>query len=201
MCIRDRVKKITLGNPGEIQPTMIEMLPAIDTVAVSLRGGTGNAVAFIEGDTLKQIVGATGAGTYGLASDPVHNQIFVVNRDAANVRVIYRDEFNTWRNDGYNLVIGDRAVPFEAAFNPNNQKLYVLYVINMDWYVNVYQQTPTGDYLKQAVVPVGQGGGAKDPNVGGTGLAVNLATNFRKGIFASFLLLPAFGNPFNFLPA
>ena len=171
------VKKIVLGNPGEIQPTLIEMLPAIDTVAVSLRGQTGNAVAIIEGTQVKQILAATGTGTYGLASDPVNNQIFVVNRDSANVRVIYRNPFGTWLNDGYNFTYSDRAVPFEAAFNPNNQKLYVVYVIDTAWFVDVFQQLPDRSFLKRATVSVGRGWGAKNADVGGTGLAVNLATN------------------------
>jgi uncharacterized repeat protein (TIGR01451 family) len=144
---------------------------------LTLRGTTGNAVAIIEGTEVKGILGAQGTGTYGLASDPIDNRFFVVNRDAGSVQVIYRNEFGTWRNDGPRIMYTDRSVPFEAVFNPNNQKLYVVSVRSENWYVDVFEQLLGGSFVQRSRILVGQGGSNNDPNVGGSGLAVNLATN------------------------
>ena len=171
------ITKIRLGNPGETQPALMELLPAIDTVAVVVRGSGGSgSVAIIEGLALKQVVGATGAGSYGIAVDRVRNRIFVSNRDGGNVRVLYRTELGQWMNDGQNFTASDRRVPFEVEYNPVNQKLYMLYVINMDWYVDIWEVRADDWFWKVATVTVGNSGGAKDPEVGGTGLAVDTAT-------------------------
>ncbi len=133
-------------------------------------------MAIIEGLTLKQTVGATGTGTYGIAVDRARNRIIVSNRDGGNVRVIYRTEFGQWMNDGQNFTASDRRVPFEVEYNPTNQKLYMLYVINMDWYVDIWEVRADDWFWKVGTVSVGNSGGAKDANVGGTGLAVDTAT-------------------------
>ncbi|MBP7961504.1 MAG: DUF11 domain-containing protein [Caldilineaceae bacterium] len=168
------VTKIRLGNPGETRPALMELLPSLNTVAVVLNGSNG--VALIQGLTLTQIVGATGAGTYGIAVDVVNNRIFVSNRDAGNTRVIYRTEFGQWKNDGYNFTYSDRRVLFELAYNPNNKRLYSVYVINTDWFVDTSYERSDGSWGLLATTPVGRGGGARDEDVGGTGLVVNLVT-------------------------
>lgn len=119
------ITKIRLGNPGETQPALMELLPAIDTVAVVVRAnGGGGSVAIIEGLTLNQVVGATGVGSYGIAVDRVRNRIIVSNRDSGNVRILYRTELGQWMNDGQGFTANDRRVPFEVEYNPVNQKLY-----------------------------------------------------------------------------
>ena len=171
-----RIAVITLGNPSEIQPALMEILPDIDTVGVVLRGPSGGGVAIIEGLTVKQIVGTTGAGPYGIAVDPVHNRIYVSNRDGGNMRVLYRTEFGRWMSDGQNFTFGDRRVPFEVEYNPVNQKLYLLYVKNMDWYVDIWEVRANDWFWQIATVPVGSSGSSRDPNVGGTGLSVDMST-------------------------
>ncbi len=138
------VTKIRLGNPGETKPALMELLPSLNTVAVVLHGSNG--VALIQGLTLTQIIGATGQGTYGIAVDVVNNRIFVSNRDAGNTRVIYRTEFGQWKNDGWNFTNSDRRVPFELAYNPNNKRLYSVYVINTDWFVDTYYERSDGSW-------------------------------------------------------
>ncbi|RME61532.1 MAG: hypothetical protein D6790_07650, partial [Caldilineae bacterium] len=147
-------------------------LPAIDTVAVAVRGYNG--VAIIEGLALRQIVDARGIGVYGIAADPVHNQIVVVSRDSGTARILYK-EGQDWKNDGAEIRFqGDRPVPFEAAYNPANQKLYVVYNVHgPKWYVDVFDKQSAHQVTRRATIPVGDGGGNNDPNVGGTGLIVN----------------------------
>jgi YVTN family beta-propeller protein len=169
-----RIAVIRLGNPGEVQPGIMAVLPAIDTVAVIVRGLNG--IAIIQGMSLEQIVGSTGAGPFGLAVDPVHNRIFVSNRDGGNMRILYRTEFGQWQNDGQNFYFGDRRVLFEVEYNPVNQKLYLLYVVDTTWSVDVWETRADGWFWKVGTVPVGQSGNSRDPNVGGMGLAVDTAT-------------------------
>ena len=169
------IKKIRIGNAGELQPAMMEVLPDIDTVAVVVRG-LGGAVAIIEGLELKQIIGATETGTYGIAVDRVRNRIFVSNRDGGNMRLLYRTEFGQWKNDGQNFTFSDRRVPFEVEYNPVNQKLYLLYAKDMDWYVDLWELRANDWFWQVATVAVGRSGGSRDPNVGGTGLAADTAT-------------------------
>ncbi len=168
------VTKIRLGNQGEVQPALMELLPSLNTVAVVLRGING--VALIQGLTLTQVVGTTGSGPYGIAVDTVNNRIFVSNRDAGNIRVIYRTEFGQWKNDGYNFTYSDSRVLFELAYNPNNNRLYLVYAQNNDWFVDVYYERSGGSWGLLTKTTVGNGGGSRDPNVGGTGLVVDLVT-------------------------
>ncbi len=169
-----RVAVIKLGNPGEIQPGLMVVLPDLDTVAVTLRGVNG--VAFIQGLTLGPIIGSGGVGPFGLAVDAVGNRVFVSNRDGGNMRVLYHTEFGEWKSDGQNFTFGDRRVPFQVEYNPVNQKLYLLYVVDMAWSVDVWETRTDGQFWKVATVPVGQSGSSRASTVGGLGLAADTAT-------------------------
>ncbi|MEI2420082.1 hypothetical protein V6O07_07395, partial [Arthrospira platensis SPKY2] len=77
------VLKVIPVGPGA---TLMRILPAIDAVAVVVRGPNG--VAIIENMNMLAVLGTTGAGAFGLAADPDHNFFIVINRDASNGRVI-----------------------------------------------------------------------------------------------------------------
>ena len=65
---------------------------------------------------------------------------------------------------------------FELAYNPNNKRLYSVYVVDTSWFVDTYYERSDGTWGLLVTTPVGRGGGARDANVGGTGLVVNLVT-------------------------
>jgi YVTN family beta-propeller protein len=165
---------ISLGNPGTVQPGAMVVLPTMDMVAVIVRGING--VVLIQGTTLLQYAGSGGIGPFGLAADPVNSRLFVTNRDAGNMQVIYRTEFGQWRDDGQHFTFSDRRVPFGVAYNPANSKLYQLYVVNQDWFVDIWAMGADGRFLATGTVPVGGSGNSRDPTVGGMGLVVNPTT-------------------------
>jgi YVTN family beta-propeller protein len=69
------------------------------------------------------------------------------------------------------------VVPFEAAFNPVNRKLYVTYMKSSGlWYVDIFQKDSSMVLTKIATVRVGSSGSDRSDDVGGTGLAVNPVT-------------------------
>jgi len=165
-------KKIHVGG----NPAMMTILPALDTVGVVLRDSNG--VGIIQGTRLVQVVGTSGIGPYGISSDVVNKRIFVTNRDGGNMRELYLNEFGTWMDDvGQLFTFSDRRVPFEVAYNPNNQKLYMVYAVSSNWFVDVWKRNSEGTLVSIATVPVESSGNSKDPNVGGSGLDVDLATN------------------------
>ena len=164
-------KKIHVGD----QLAMMTILPDLDTVAVVARGVNG--VGIIQGTRLVQVVGSGSSGPYGITADVVNKKIYVTNRDGGDMQELYVNEFGTWLSSGQRFTFNDRRVPFEVTYNPNNQKLYMVYVINNDWYVDVWQRNTQGLLVRIATVPVEDGGGSRDSNVGGSGLEVDSATN------------------------
>lgn len=163
----DVITRIGVGG----NPSVMEFLPDLDTVAVVVRGLNG--VAIIQNLELRQIVGTTGAGAYGLAADPVENHLIVVNRDAGNARVLVR-EFEEWKPSGASIGFGHRAVPFEATYNPQNRKLYVVYMLpSGEWFVDVLRKDSAERLVKLASVEVESGGTPRSDDVGGTGLVVS----------------------------
>lgn len=71
-----------------------------------------------------------------------------------------------------------RTVPFEVAYNPNNNRIYITYMMpSGKWYVDVIEKRTMTALITMATVPVGNSGSDRDGNVGGTGLAINPATN------------------------
>lgn len=160
------------GNPG-----VMDILPDLDTVAVAVH--QLNGVALIRGLSLQAIVGSGGAGTFGVAADPLSQDFTIINRDAGTGRVLYRLN-NSWQAKGAEITFGkkgDRLVPFEAEFNPLNQKLYVTYMqANGLWYVDIFHKESSLVLTKRATVPVGNSGSDRNGDVGGAGLAINTAT-------------------------
>ncbi|RME57671.1 MAG: YncE family protein, partial [Caldilineae bacterium] len=155
--------------PVSRMPTLMEILPDINTVAVTLR--EINGVGIIRDLELAAVVGADGRGTFGIAADPVQHQFVVLNRDTNNGRVIYQDEFGQWRSDGAELRFPADSAPFEAAFNPATGKLYVLYAISsVHWYVDIFAKPDAHTLQRLATVAVGSSGFAKNGNVGGAGI-------------------------------
>jgi YVTN family beta-propeller protein len=171
------LQKVEVGP----NPVFVEILPHLNTVAVVTRGNNG--VALLHNMALSQILGSTGVGAFGLAAIPTHDAFVVINRDAGNGRILYKDELHTWRNNGPELKFGspgERTVPFGAVYNPNTRKLYVQYTVSSGrWYVDIFQLPPTGfhPFVKAGTVEVGSSGSNRDPNVGGVGLAVHPGTN------------------------
>jgi YVTN family beta-propeller protein len=110
------------------KPAVMDILPDLDTVAVAVRGLNG--VAFIQGLAQQELVGSGGVGPFGVAADPLSQDFTIINRDAGTGRVLYRKD-NSWQARGGEITFGedgDRLVPFEAAFNPANRRLYVIYM-------------------------------------------------------------------------
>ena len=160
--------------PVGAEAAIMEVLPDIDTVAVVVR--SKNGVAIIKGLSLYGLVGTKGHGAYGLAADPVNNQLIVTNRDSQTARVLY-EAGGQWKNDGAEIKFGEKTVPFEAAYNPDNQKLYIVHSTpDGTWKVDVYRKNSATHVQLLTRVSVGRGGSVKDPDVGGTGLVVNRTT-------------------------
>ncbi|MGB5051707.1 MAG: tandem-95 repeat protein [Caldilineaceae bacterium] len=156
----------TGGNPA-----IMESFPLLDTVAVAVRGTNG--VAFLQGLVLKQILDTGGAGTYGLAANAVNEELIVTNRDTGNAAVLVHQN-GEWKSSGTRLTFGERGVPFEAAYNPANGKLYIVYWLpNEEWTLRVLQWKGVARYQEVTNIRVGNGGDLHDPDVGGTGLLVN----------------------------
>ncbi|MGB5050299.1 MAG: SdrD B-like domain-containing protein, partial [Caldilineaceae bacterium] len=163
----DLLGKIHVGG----NPSIMEIFPELDTVAVSVRGLNG--VAFIQGLGLKQLSGTDGIGPYGLAANRVDRELIVTNRDSGNATIfVYQN--GEWKLTGARLDFDQRGVPFEAVYNPANGKLYIVYWLpNEEWTVRVLQRQGVAQYSRRADIRVGNGGDVKDPDVGGTGLALN----------------------------
>jgi len=160
------VAKVGVGP----QPGMLAILPDISIAAVVTRGNNG--IAVLQGQQLVHILGA-GLGAYSLAADRTNHRLFVANRDAQDILVYDRQPFGAWLQT-QRLTFSDRRIPFDLAFNSTTGKLYSLYVINLDWAVDVFTPVGTsGIFLRQATIPVGDSGLSRDPLVGGAGLAVN----------------------------
>ena len=168
-------KKIHVGP----NPMMMEIFPDINTVAVIVRGLNG--IAIIENGNVVQYMPTGGTGAFGFASDPVNKQLIVGNRDTGNVWIIYKDGGNWRLGDGSemkNFGGMERTGPFEIAYNPNNNRIYVISMRpSGTWFVDVIEKQSMTSLVTLATVDVGSSGSDRDPNVGGAGIAVNLTTN------------------------
>ena len=168
-------KKINVGQ----NPSIMEIFPDINTVAVIVR--RLNSVAIIQGGNVVQYVSSGGIGPYGLASDQVNKQLIVTNRDTGNAWVIYKDG-SSWRlNDGSEMKDygnTERTQPFEVEYNPNNNRIYITYMMpSGKWFVDVIEKRTMTDLRTMATIPVGDSGSDRSGDVGGTGLVINPATN------------------------
>jgi YVTN family beta-propeller protein len=74
--------KIAVGG----NPTLLEILPGLDTVFVVVRANS--RVAIIQGATLVQDVTSGGSGPFGIAADPINNRIFVSHRESGHLAEI-----------------------------------------------------------------------------------------------------------------
>jgi YVTN family beta-propeller protein len=162
-------QKIAVGP----NPALMEYLPKIGIVAVVVRGVNGVAMVNVNNYTVSSFQSADGKGAYGIAADPENNWVLATNRDTGNARILYWDSGSWFK--GIELKFGERSVPFEAAYNPANQKLYVVYE-NNGWYMDILQVESVNRMPKLATVQLGSSGDSKHPDVGGTGLAVNPVT-------------------------
>ena len=168
-------KKISVGQ----NPAMMDYFPFVNTVAVVVRGY--NAIAIIENGNVTQYLESGGIGPYGIAADPLNNQLIVTNRDTGNAYAYYRDT-NGWKMDpGSELKdFGDtqRTVPFEVAYNWNNNRVYITFVKpDGQWFVDVFEKETTTRIRRIATIHVGNSGSENDANVGGSGLVINPETN------------------------
>lgn len=159
------------------KPALMDILPDLDMVAVSVRDSNG--VALIEGLSLHALMGSGGVGPYGIAADPVSQDFVVVNRDTGKGRMLYRQD-GAWEISTEEIAIGsdgDRLIPFEAEFNPVNQKLYIIYMKSSGlWYVDIFHKDSSLAPTKLASVQVGSSGSDRSGSVGGTGLKINPIT-------------------------
>jgi len=160
-------------------PAMMEIFPAVNTVAVIVRGY--NAIAIIENGNRTQLLDSGGVGPYGIAADSANNHLLVTNRDTGNAFTYYRDTYD-WKMDPASELkdFGEtqRTVPFEVAYNPNNQRIYITFMKpNGQWFVDVFEKESTGRIRHIVTVPVGSSGSDRNPDVGGSGLVINPETN------------------------
>ena len=161
--------KIAVGP----QPTLMEILPDLDTVFVVVRGGS--RIAVIQGLLKVQEVGSGGSGPYGIAADPVNQRIFVSNRDSSHLATL-RKVGSLWEAHS-NVVFDDGRTLFDIAYNPDNERLYAIYAAaDGQWYVGVWKPSDSGLWGNEATIPVGDGGAVDSPLVGGSGLVVNPIT-------------------------
>jgi len=71
-----------------------------------------------------------------------------------------------------------RTQPFEVAYNPNNNRIYITYMMpNGKWYVDVIEKHTMTDLRTVATIRVGDSGSDRSGDVGGTGLVINPDTN------------------------
>jgi YVTN family beta-propeller protein len=171
----DLKQQIDVGE----QPGMMEIFPEINTVAVVVR--QRDSVAIIRNGTVVQHVGSGGKGPFGLAADQGNKQLVVTNRDTGNAWIIYKDG-DSWRRSessemkDYGNV--QRTQPFEAAYNPDNNCIYIVYMRpDGQWFVDVIQKNTLHDLRTIATLAVGSSGSDRGPDVGGAGLFINPVTN------------------------
>lgn len=167
-------KKVSVGGEAGI----MELFPDINTVAVV--AGQLQGIVFIENGTPTQYVPSGGTGPFGLAADQANKELIVTNRDTGNAWIIYK-EGDSWRlNDRSEMKdfgSTQRTQPFEAAYNPANRRIYILYMMPIGtWFVDVIQKNTMADLRTIATIPVGSSGSDRNPDVGGAGMDINPVT-------------------------
>lgn len=159
--------------PVGVNPALMEILPGEDTVFVVVRDGS--RIAVIQGLALVQDISSGGSGPYGIAADPVNKRIFVSHRDSRHLSVI-RQEGGSWQAHS-TTVLPEGTTPFELAYNPTLNRLYVVYADSSNkWFVDIWKPELNALWGREATLRVGSGGNVQDIAVGGTGLAVNPTT-------------------------
>ncbi len=162
------LSKVNVGG----HPALMDIIPDLDMVFVVVRDGS--RIAVIQGESLVQTLGAGGSGPYGIAADPVHQRVFVGNRDSRQISLLTRNNGVWEAHVQVTYEVGTHL--FELAYNWSNQKLYAVYTDGSQWSVDVWKPEPGAMWGRYATVAVGDGGNVESPLVGGTGLAVNPST-------------------------
>ncbi len=166
------VAKITV----EGTPTLMALLPDLDTVLVTVRAGS--RVAVVQGLALVADLPAGGSGPYGIAADPVNNRAFVSHRDSRHLSVVQQVGDN-WEAKAMAL-LPEGTTPFAVAYDPTIKRLYVATAVatngSTEWFVEIWKPELNALWGREATLRVGNGGALDSPAVGGTGLAVNPQT-------------------------
>jgi YVTN family beta-propeller protein len=166
----------TTGAPREVipvgpNPTFVKVNPVTNKIFVPTHGNNG--VVIINGwtDTVEQIVGTHGAGTWGIAVNPTLNRLYVSNRDTGAVATL--DGNNSFRviESQFIYPCGNRGSPYGLDFNPANNKLYIACATAGDVNRAAIYQADTAGLTRLADVGIGSGG-----SDGGGGVAVDPAT-------------------------
>ena len=162
--------KLSVGG----NPALLEILPGLDTVFVTVRANS--RVAIIHGLTLTGDVTSGGSGPFGIAADPVNNRIFVSHRDSRHLAEI-RQSNGVWTTKATTLM-PEGTTPFELAYSAARNRLYVVYADSAShWFVDIWKPELNAQWGRERTLAVGNGGNVKAPEVGGAGLIVNPTTD------------------------
>lgn len=154
-------------------PTLLEILPGLDTVFVIVRANS--RIAIIQGLALQQDLTSGGSGPFGIAADPVNNRIFVSHRDSRHLAEI-RQVNGAWQTKSVTLT-PEGTTPFELAYNATRNRLYVVYAdAGSQWFVDSWKPELNALWGRERTLTVGNGGNIKAPTVGGAGLVFNPVT-------------------------
>ncbi len=161
--------KLAVGG----NPALMEILPSLDTVFVTVR--VNSRVAIIQGLNLTEDTTSGGTGPFGIAADPFNNRIFIAHRDSRHLAEI-RQTNGAWRSKSITLM-PEGTTPFEVAYNAARNRLYVVYADSAsNWFVDIWKPEINAQWGRERTLAVGNGGNVKAPEVGGAGLAVNPMT-------------------------
>lgn len=154
-------------------PALMEILPTLDTVFVTVRANS--RVAVIKGLTLTQDLTSGGSGPFGIAADSVNNRIFVSHRDSRHLAEI-RQVNGAWQTKSVTLT-PEGTTPFELAYHAARNRLYVVYAdTNSKWFVDLWKPEANALWGRERTLTVGDSGNRTSASVGGAGLAVNPTT-------------------------
>ncbi len=157
--------KAVIGVGSE--PSWVAVDPVRNRIYVTLHGN--DSVAVIDGrtDALALRLKTGGAGTWGLAYNPLLNRLYVGHRESFSVTTIDLTTLQIlWDQTIFPFPDG---APYSLAFDPDRNRLYIVGGANVDQ-VSVWEVKDSGLGLL-ARIPVDAGG----PD-GGGGLVVNPTT-------------------------
>jgi uncharacterized repeat protein (TIGR01451 family) len=155
------------------KPSLIELLPDLDLAFVLLR--SNGKVAIIQGTTLLAEVDSGGSGAFGIAADRVNNRVFISHRDSVEMTML-RQEGGTWKYFP-GPIFDDGRQLFELDYNPDVQKLYVVYAeAGGTWKLQAWEPKDNDLWGQQTAITIPTGGDVGSSQVGGAGLEVNPKT-------------------------
>lgn len=162
--------RISVGG----QPALMAILPDLDTVFVVVRDQS--RIAVIQGLAKITDLESGGSGPYGIAADPLNQRFFVAHRDSGHL-VSFAHNNGVWQRSAGPLLSDGRTI-FDIAYNPANNKLYMVYADSAgDWFIDVWKPEigPAWGQIRTGIA-VGSGGDLTSPLVGGTGIEVSRRT-------------------------